>query len=173
MQCVRLKRDHAAPRMCHCGKRTGPPNTAGIYTIQVGRLAWLCTDNKCNNTHEAHQQNGNYSNNGNDNDKDETNNLVVKAGQPLGIPCNAVGKVYRLHLHSLFDELHLQRYVASKSAAYNWLALQLNLSRSNSHVARFGISTCRRAIIACQVALSASQLIAAGQACGLIALYLQ
>jgi len=56
MQCVRLKRDHVAPRMCHCGKRTGPPNTAGVYTIQVGRLAWLCTDKKCNNTHEAHQQ---------------------------------------------------------------------------------------------------------------------
>lgn len=158
MQLLRTKRDHVAPQLCYCGSRTGPL-APGVYMIGVGRLAWFCTDDACNNTHEAHQEG-------------------EQRGQPLGIPCTRRCKIYRLHVHALFDQLwnknNKKRASMTKSEAYQWLADQLGCSRDEAHVARFGIATCRRALVVCQLALSLPAAFCAAGCCvcGLITSYM-
>ncbi len=127
MDLVRMKRDHVVPSMCHCGKRVG------YYKIRTGRIAYLCSN--CGNTHEAHQDDIKYTN---------EDKLRLK-GEPLGIPCSKLGKIFRLHLHSIFDLLWRNK-IMDKNIAYEYLADKMGINRENAHVARFGIRECIKAI---------------------------
>lgn len=56
MNLIRLKKDHVVPSLCHCGMRLGH------YIVKTGKVIYLCSS--CNNTHEAHQRDIMYENEG-------------------------------------------------------------------------------------------------------------
>lgn len=127
MNLVRLKRDHVVPSMCHCKKRVG------VYSIRTGRLIYTCPN--CDNTHECHQQNTIFDNEG----------ILYTEGEPLGIPCSVVGKIFRLWLHSIFDKLWRTK-IMTKNDAYAHLSKMMNIERKDAHIAKFGISDCVKAV---------------------------
>lgn len=85
---------------------------------QVGTLLWICTDELCNLTHQAHQKTF-----GND----------VKRGQPTGIPCSRFCKDLRLSVHQLMND---------KKVTHKNLAHLLKMEESKTHISLFGIHDC-------------------------------
>lgn len=129
MALVRLKQDHVAPSLCHCGRRVG------CYVLATGLLAWVCPRDQ--STHEAHQA---------DDDDGERPGATTgprwRRGQPLGIPCSPATKVYRLHVHALLAQL----FPGDRTKGYQVLATLLHLTRDECHMARFDRAQCYRAL---------------------------
>jgi hypothetical protein len=68
---------------------------------------------------------------------------------PLGNLANAELRRARNIVHSVFDPLWKGRKM-TRSAAYQWLASQLDIPVEKCHIAMFDISQCRSAWRACQ-----------------------
>ena len=136
MELIRLKKDHLVPSPCHCSQMyIEKPHDimksirVSDYYIKTGKLVWICPD--CNNTHEAHQQDVIYEDEG----------IPHREGDPLGIPSSRLCKMFRLHVHSLFDPLWKNGKM-SRNEAYHFLANNLGLKREDAHIATFSIRQC-------------------------------
>ena len=84
----------------------------------VGNLIWICSDEMCNLTHQAHQ-------------KDFGTN--VRRGQPTGIPCSRFCKDLRLSVHQMMN---------SKKISHKKLANILQIDESKAHISLFGVTDC-------------------------------
>lgn len=125
MYLQRLKSDHCITKTCHCG------SPFDILTYNVGTLLWLCTE--CPLTHEAHQQDNTYG------------GLVVKKGQPTGIPCSAECKNLRLTIHQMLH-VYQSKTKCTRDDTYAHLSDLLQIPRDETHMALFDINTCKKAI---------------------------
>lgn len=131
MQLRRLKRDHVVPSRCFCGQITG------VYTVRCGRLLWQC--DACAVTHEAHQQRRPvWRSHG-------AERRFFEPGEPLGVPCSATTKIYRLALHDTMDPF-FRRGRVSKDVVYETLADALNLPGDKAHVACLDMAQCAQAL---------------------------
>jgi hypothetical protein len=113
MKLTNLKMDHAIYKTC-------PVCNVKFDTLVylVGNSLWICSDEMCNLTHQAHQ-------------KDFGSN--VKRGQPTGIPCSRFCKDLRLSVHQLMN---------AKKISHKKLAQILQIDESNAHISLFGVSDC-------------------------------
>jgi hypothetical protein len=58
-------------------------------------------------------------------------------------------QMYKRLAHQAFDPLW-QSGLMGRDAAYSWLAEQLGIPKKYTHIAMFGIGTCKRVIAICQ-----------------------
>jgi ssDNA-binding Zn-finger/Zn-ribbon topoisomerase 1 len=87
-------------------------------------------------------------------------------GRPLGVPGDRAVRDARIEAHAVFDKLwknatELPAYQgrelddkakeiilrAARRRAYEWMRYQLQMSKSECHIASMGIEDCRRAIV--------------------------
>lgn len=129
MKLKRLKRDYVHPNFCHCGERMG------YFIINNGSLIYECEDKECGLCHSAQQEDIIYP----------METLLRKKGEPLGIPCSAECKKWRLNLHQVLDD-YIKRERISKSGAYDVIAKILDLPRELAHVASLNIEQCSKVI---------------------------
>jgi len=67
MELKEMKRDYVVPAWCHCGMRLGH------YKVKTWKIVYMCP--RCQNTHEAHQKDVMFKNEG----------VLHKKGEPLGM----------------------------------------------------------------------------------------
>ena len=67
-------------------------------------------------------------------------------GTPLGTPANTETRRWRIEAHSYFDAL-IEVYRIPKKKAYKWLALEMNMTKEECHIANFGIEQCKNVIL--------------------------
>lgn len=68
---------------------------------------------------------------------------------PLGIPANAELRVLRGQLHEIFDPFW-KRGTATRSAEYLWLRNKLGITKRQSHIAKFDLEMCAKALEFCK-----------------------
>lgn len=70
--------------------------------------------------------------------------------KPLGTLANKELREYRRRVHSAFDYIWRGKLLPSRTAAYKWLAYELGLDYSETHIAKFDVETCKKAIAVCR-----------------------
>lgn len=123
MALLRMPIDRVRYRRCHCGE------AFGLHVYRAGVLLWVCPD--CDATHEAHQQDEAWPDEG----------IPYQKGQPLGVPASPACKALRLQVHRRMGALREARGL-DKAQGYRWLAAELGLSRAEAHVALFDAPRC-------------------------------
>ena len=68
---------------------------------------------------------------------------------PLGDVANEVLRLKRIEAHQAFDSFWKRKHM-SRTQGYRWLAQQLHLTESETHIGGFEIDTCQRVIDLCQ-----------------------
>lgn len=69
--------------------------------------------------------------------------------RPLGKVANEVLRLKRVETHQIFDAFWRQRNM-SRTAAYKWLAAEMELPAGQVHIGGFEMDQCQRVIELCQ-----------------------
>lgn len=69
--------------------------------------------------------------------------------RPLGNVANEVLRLKRIEAHRVFDDLWNRRGM-SRTAAYKWLAVKMNLPAKSAHIGGFEMDQCQRVIDLCR-----------------------
>ena len=99
MKLLLLEEDFMQPHKCHCGQNNG------IYKVEKGKYLLLCTSAThypSPISHEAYQASM------------DIEGERVNIGDPLGLVCSPLLKIYRLHVHHLLDRVFKGKCKASK-----------------------------------------------------------
>ena len=71
--------------------------------------------------------------------------------KPLGRLANAELRRFKRDAHAAFDPLwKYGRFIHQRNAAYQWLAEQMGLPRSETHIGMFDVPMCRKVIGICE-----------------------
>lgn len=65
---------------------------------------------------------------------------------PLGRLANAELRAAKSRAHLAFDPLWKNKFFRSRTRAYNWLAAQLKIEKSECHIGMFDAAMCRRVV---------------------------
>jgi uncharacterized Zn finger protein (UPF0148 family) len=93
----------------------------GKHGTFYGCSRWRWTG--CTGTHSAHQG----------------------SGKPMGVPAKQEVKAARHKAHTAFDALWMTGQM-SRKRAYEWMQKIMNLTKRDSHIAKFDLAQCERLI---------------------------
>lgn len=146
MKLVKLKHQLHIPTYCHCGYKQ-----KAVKTYMPRTLIWMCGDKMCEMTMEAQQRNQTQTQIDPEEKQDHLDsNIEIKYREdPLGHPASTYCKNLRLIAHTLIRRL-IKYHSWTLEQSYQWLSKELNISRSECHMAQMGIRQCQQVIMILQ-----------------------